>query len=108
MVDPGGFWHKNENKQPDMPQQPDYIGAARTQAQGSIGANIANNISAQNNVNNPLGSSRYNQIGSTKLNIPGIGEVEIPRYEQNMTLSPEQQKLYEGQTGTQQNLLNQA
>ncbi len=95
-------------KRPKQPQQPDYVGAARTQSLGTIGANIANNISAQNNVNNPLGSSSYNQIGSTKLNIPGIGEVDIPRYEQNIQLSPEQQRLYEGQTGTQQNLLNQA
>ena len=105
--DPGGFGHKNENKQPDMPAQPDYVGAARTQAMGSIGANIANNISAQNDVNTPLGSSAYNQIGTTSLNIPGIGNVEIPRYQQNISLSPEQQALYEGQTATQGNLLGQ-
>ena len=106
--DPGGFGHKNENKQPDMPDQPDYVGAARTQAMGSIGANIANNLSAQNNVNSPLGKSAYNQIGSTDLDIPGIGRVSIPRYEQNISLSPEQQALYEGQTGLQQGLLGQS
>lgn len=108
VADPGGFWHRNQNKNPDAPPQPDYVGAARTQALGSIGANIANNISAQNNVSNPLGKSTYNQIGSTKINIPGIGEVDIPRYQQDITLSPEQQALYQGQTGLQQNLLGQA
>jgi len=106
--DPGGFGHKNENKQPDMPAQPDYVGAARTQAMGSIGANIANNLSAQNNVNSPLGSSSYNQVGSTKLNIPGIGEIDIPKYQQDIKLSPEQQALYGGQTVLQGNLLGQS
>ncbi len=94
-------------KQPKAPSPPDYLGAARTQAQGSIGANIANNISAQNNVNTPLGSSAYNQIGSTKLNIPGIGEVDIPKFQQDIKLSPEQQQLYQGQTALQGGLMGQ-
>ncbi len=94
-------------KRPEQPKQPDYVGAAKTQAMGSIGANLANNLMSHPNVNSPLGQQTWKQIGSTKLNIPGIGEVDIPQYEQNMTLSPEQQKLYEGTTSAQGSALDQ-
>ena len=108
-ADPGGFLHEASWKQkPDMPPPPDYIGAARTQAMGSIGANIANNLSSQQDTYSPLGSQTYQQIGSTKLNIPGVGEVDIPRYRQDIRLSPEQQALYGGQTALQGGLLGQS
>ena len=107
VADPGGFWHTNSNKNPDQPDQPDYLGAAKVQAGGSIGTAMANNLMARNNVNSTLGSSAYKQIGSQKINIPGLGEVDIPQYEQNINLSPEQQSLYDTQTGLQQGLMGQ-
>lgn len=108
IADPGGFWHKNENKNPNQPAQPDYMGAARVQAGGSIGTAIANNLMARNNVNSPLGSQTFKKIGDQTINIPGLGNVSLPEYEQNIQLSPEQRQMYDRQTGIQQNLLGQA
>lgn len=105
MADPGGFWHKNENKQPDMPPQPDYVGAARTQAGGSIGTAVANALMGQNNVISPVGTQTWNQVGNSTINVPGLGDINIPRFQQNIQLSPEQQQLYEGQTALQGGLL---
>ena len=106
--DPGGFFYSNpdssKNKRPD---QPDYQGAARTQAGGSIGTAIANSMMGQNNVNSPLGSQTWNQIGTNTISIPGIGDVGIPRFQQDIKLSPEQQALYGGQTALQGGLLGQ-
>ena len=109
LNDPGGFFYSNPDsgKNPKQPAQPDYMGAAKVQAGGSIGTAMANNLMSRNNVNSPLGTSAYTQIGSQKVNIPGLGEVEIPQYEQNVNLSPEQQSLYDTQTGLQQGLMGQ-
>jgi len=108
VSDPGGFWHKNQNKQPDQPPQPDYVGAARTQAGGSIGTALANALMGQNDVNSPLGSQTWSQSGSTTINVPGLGEISIPRSQQNINLSPEQRAMYDTQTGIQSGLLGQA
>lgn len=106
--DPGGLFHKNSNKQQDQPPQPDYIGAANATSFGSIQAALANNYMSQPNVNTPLGQQTWKQVGSNTVNIPGYGDIAIPKMQQDVTLSPEQQKLYEGQTGLQQNLLDQS
>lgn len=109
VADPGGFFYSNPNSGKNKkPEQPDYLGAAKTQAGGSIGTAVANAMMGQNNVNSPLGSQTWNQIGSSTINIPGVGDVSIPRFQQDIKLSPEQQALYQGQTGLQQNLLGQA
>lgn len=108
LNDPGGFFPGNPSKKPDQPPQPDYVGAAKVQAGGSIGTALANAMMGQNNVNSPLGSQTWDQIGSSTVNIPGLGDVSIPRFRQNIALSPEQQRLYEGQTGLQENVLGQA
>lgn len=107
LFDPGGFGHKNENKSGDQPQQPDYIGAANAQSYGSIQAALANNFMSQPNVSTPLGQQSWKQIGTNTVNIPGYGNIEIPKMQQDVTLSPEQQKLYEGQTGLQSGLQGQ-
>lgn len=108
LFDPGGFGHKNSNKQQDQPAQPDYIGAANAQSYGSIQAALANNFMSQPNVSTPLGQQSWKQIGTNTVNIPGYGNIDIPKMQQDVTLSPEQQKLYEGQTGLQGNLQDQA
>ncbi len=95
-------------KRPQQPQQPDYVGAAQAQSAGTVGANIANNMMSQQDTYTPLGSQTRTQTGTQRVNIPGVGMVEIPQYRQDTTLSPEQQSLYQGQTGLQQGLLDQA
>jgi len=90
------------------PPQPDYIGAANAQSYGTIGASIANNLMSHPNVTTPLGSQTWTQNGNTPIDIPGLGTINIPQYSQNISLSPEQQSLYQGQTGLQQNLMGQA
>lgn len=108
IFDPLGFLHKNSNKQPDQPQMPDYIGAANAQSLGSIQANVANNMMAHPDVYTPLGSQTWTQDGTQKVWVPGHGDVNIPHFTQKTTLSPEQQALYEGQTGMQRTLQGQA
>lgn len=95
-----------KNNQP--PQSPDYTGAANAQSYGSIQNAIVNNLLAHPNVNTPLGSQTWTQNGNTSVYIPGYGDVPIPNYTQNNTMSPEQQQLYKGQVGMQQNLQGQA
>ncbi len=95
-------------KGPQMPSQPDYVGAANAQSAGSINASLANNYMAQPDVNTPFGSQTWNQTGSNTINIPGYGPIQIPHMQQNITLSPTQQGLYDQQTGLQSGLLNQA
>ena len=103
LGDPG-----NLAKSGTSPQQPDYIGAANAQSRGSIGTALANNLMSHPDSYTPLGSQTWNQTGSTKLNIPGLGEIDIPQFSNTVNLSPEQQRLYEGQTGIAEDLTGQA
>ena len=96
------------SKGPQLPQQPDYVGAANAQSAGTINASLANNYMSQPDVNTPFGSQTWSQTGSNTINIPGYGNISIPHMQQNVTLSPEQQALYEQQTGLKGNLLGQA
>ena len=104
-TDPMGSSIASKSKTPD---QPDYVGAANAQSMGSIGAAIANNMMSHPNVSTPLGSQTWNQTGTSNINIPGIGDIGIPQYSQNVSLSPEQQSLYNKQTGLSGNLSDQA
>ncbi len=92
-------------KHPPQPGQPDYIGAANAQSYGTIGAAIANNLMSHPNINTPLGSQTWNQTGTADVNIPGLGNVSLPQYSQTVQMSPEQQKLYNQQTGISSGLL---
>ncbi len=51
----------------------------------------------------PYGTVKYEKIGSEN-----IGGNEVPRYQQNTTLSPEQQGLYKSLTGVEQGALDTA
>lgn len=104
-ADPLGNGFRAKGK---TPQQPDYIGAANAQSYGTIGASLANNIMSHPNVSTPLGSQTWTQNGATNINIPGLGNVSIPQFDQKVSLSPEQQKLYDNQTQLSGSLQNQA
>lgn len=104
VYDPLNFY----SNPPSQPPQPDYIGAAKSQSAGSIGTALANNIMSHPNVNTPLGSQTWKQTGSTGIDIPGLGHIDLPNYTQNVQMSPEQQKLYQQQTGLSSGLYGQA
>jgi len=80
-------------------------------AAASTGTNVATALAnaSLNNVNQvgPNGSLTYNQTGTSKFTDPYTGQTyDIPNYTQTTTLSPDQQKLYDLNNQTQQNLGN--
>ena len=90
---------------PSAPTPPDPKQTAAASTGTNIGTAIAN--SSLNNVNQvgPNGSLTYNQSGSTKFTDPYSGQTyDIPNYTQTTSLSPDQQKLYDLNNKTQQNL----
>lgn len=90
---------------PEPPPPVDYEGAARATAAGSQQANIANNVSMHPNIYTPLGTQTWSQNGS--YSVPGIGGeagYEVPMWNQNITLSPDEQKLFDTQMGLSQGL----
>lgn len=89
---------------PPPPPAPDYTGAAQATSQGSIQAAIANNLMAHPNIVTPLGSQTWANTGTQ--NVPGFGE--IPTQTQTVSMTPQGQRLYEGQLGLSQGLLDTA
>src|SRR3990167_5881290 len=79
---------------PTPPKAPDPVAMSNAQTGSNI--DTASASAALNAVNqqSPFGSVTYDQTGSTN-----IGGREVPRYTQTTTLSPEQQALYDAQTG---------
>jgi hypothetical protein len=80
-------------------------------AAASTGTNVATALAnaSLNNVNQvgPNGSLTYSQTGTSKFTDPYTGQsYDIPNYTQTTTLSPDQQKLYDLNNQTQQNLGN--
>ncbi len=91
---------------PDPPPAPDYAGAAQATSAGSAQAGIGSNIMAHPNVSTPLGSQTWDQNGV--YHVPSIGGIpgfDIPMWNQNITLSPEQQALYDKQNQLSQGIL---
>lgn len=91
---------------PSPPPAPDYTGAANATSQGSIQAALVNNLLNMRNTSTPLGSQTFQQSGTTS--IPSIGgqpAFEIPRYTQEVNMTPEGQELYEGQLGLSKGLM---
>ena len=83
---------------PDAPAPPNYAAAADATAAGSAQAAIASNAMAHPNVNTPLGSQTWDQTGTYQ--VPSIGGnrgYEVPTYDQNINLSPDQQALFDKQ-----------
>src|SRR4051794_40713989 len=78
---------------PDVPNVPDYTQVAALQ-QGANDRTATQNIQAgSGGQENVFGSLDYNQVGT--------GAGGVPIYRQKVTLSPEQQKLYNTLVGTQ-------
>src|SRR3990167_8321180 len=88
-------------KSPSPPAAPDPAAAAAAQGAANIDTAIAQGIMNRVNQTSALGTSTYNKLGETD-----VGGHKVPNYEQIVSLSPEQQKLYDTQTGIGQHLLD--
>lgn len=92
---------------PSAPTPPDPKQTSAAQTGTSVATALAN--SSLNNVNQvgPEGSKTYSQSGTYKFTDPYTNQTyDIPNYTQTTSLSPEQQKLYDLNNQTQQNLGN--
>jgi hypothetical protein len=70
---------------PKAPPAPDYIGAAQATAAGNKEAAIASQVGNMVNQVTPQGTVTYNKIGE---------EQGVPRWQQTVVMSPEQQAIY--------------
>lgn len=86
------------------PKAPDPVETAQAQA----GVNLSTAVTQQNlnmvDQNNPWGSVGYEQTGSTRFKDSFGNWVEVPRFTQTTTLSPEQQAIFDKAQGAQTNL----
>jgi hypothetical protein len=82
---------------PKAPPPPDYAAAATAQGAANTNSAIATNFLNQADQVGPTGSLKYSYDNSTGLTLPN-GQV-IPHTTATTVLSPEQQKLYDQQTG---------
>jgi len=91
------------------PKAPDAMQTAGAQNQSNIFTATAqsylNNGMSQNT---PWGSMSSSQTGSQTITGPNGEQYQIPRFTQNTTLSPNQQNLYDTQTGVAQQMANLA
>lgn len=94
----------------DTPTPPDPKVTAATQTNSNVNTAIANTVMGNANTNTPTGSVKYTQIGTQKISDGNGGMIDVPRYQSDQTLSPEQQQLYNQQTqlGSSMNNLAQS
>lgn len=83
---------------PKAPAVPDYAAAAKQQGAANINSAVASNYLNQVNQNGPNGSLNFSYDYEGGYTDPQTGQ-RIPRVTANTTLSPEQQKLYDQNTG---------
>lgn len=82
---------------PDAPDPPDYAAAAKEQGKANVGSAIATSFLNQIGQQGPYGTLAYNYDMANGYKLPD-GTV-IPKTTATTTLSPEQQKLLDQQTG---------
>lgn len=91
------------------PAPPDPRETSAAQTGTNVSTTLANNIMGMVNQNTPYGNLSYEQTGEYTWTDPYTGETyTVPTYDATTTLSPEQQALYDTNTGTQQNLADTA
>lgn len=90
------------------PKAPDPYDTAQAQMGANIGTAAANMSMNTTNQYGPWGSVEYAQSGTVSIMGPDGKPIEVPRYTQTTTLSPEQQALYDAGTAAQGNLANLA
>lgn len=102
----GGGWICWKDS-PSPPPAPDYKGAASATSQGSVQAAIANALLNRGSTTTPLGTQQFTENG--KRTVPAVGgepAFDLPNYDQSITMTPEGEKLYKGQLGLSQGLLD--
>ena len=81
---------------PKAPKPPSPTATANAQTNSNINTAVANSVIGNADVIGPTGSSTFKQIGTEMVN----GK-PVPKYQQTISLSPEQQALYNQQTQLQ-------
>ena len=92
---------------PSAPAAPDYAGAAATQGSANVQAAIASALMNKGTVNTPLGSQYFQNVGDRW--VPRVGDqpgFTIPNFTQNVTLSPEAQKIFDTQMKQSEGMAN--
>lgn len=86
------------------PKPPDPYATAAAQTQSNIGTASANAMIGNANENNPYGSVNYSQTGTGYITDSKGTKTAVPTYTRNVTLSPDEQQLFDKQNQMQQNL----
>lgn len=87
-----------------QPKAPDPYTQAAAQQNANVGASTASAIINNANENNPYGSVKYSNIGYETIYDAKGKPQKVPRYQRDVTLSPEQQGLLNLSNQTQTNL----
>lgn len=87
-----------------QPKSPDPYDTAAAQQQANVGSSAASAIINNANENSPYGSVKYSNIGYETVYDANGKPMQVPRYQRDVTLSPEQQQLFNLQNQMQQNL----
>jgi hypothetical protein len=86
---------------PEAPTPPDPNQVSQGQYKSNVNTAVAQNTMNNVNTYGPMGSSVFTQTGTKK-----IGGVDVPTWEQHVTLNPELQALYDRYIGNQQQIGN--
>lgn len=89
---------------PDSPSPPDPEETAAAQFNYNIGATQAGGITNNPNTYDPYGQTEYTLAGYETVYLPDGKSVQVPRYNQNTTLTPQGQKIL----NQQQNLADKS
>lgn len=88
---------------PKPPTPPDPKTTIPEQTKSNVSTAVAQSTLDAVDQSSPYGTVKYDKIGSEN-----IGGNEVPRYQQTVTLAPEQQNLYNAMTGVEQSALDTA
>lgn len=79
---------------PSQPAVPNATSTATGQAQDNVQTAIANTALGNANVYSPLGSSTYSVSGYQTVTMPDGSTQQVPTYTNNVSLSPQEQTLF--------------
>lgn len=90
---------------PKSPKAPDPIETGKAQTGTNVATAIANQVGQMVGQNTPYGSKSYEQSGNFTFTDPTTGQsYSLPRWTENISLTPDGQYLQQGQIATQKNL----
>jgi len=86
------------------PKPPDPYDTASAQTGANVNTAAANAMIGNANEYNPYGSVKYDQTGTGYITDSKGNKTAVPQYTRTVSLSPEQQQLFNKQNAMQQNL----